>query len=366
MSASQPSLEGGRRVRVAFIVEADAFGGSETYVVQLLRHLPGRFERVLLAAEPVPEELRAAARALAVPSSPLERTHGKLELGRIGRQVKAVRATRPDLVHVNLPIVPYSRHLLGALVLAGVPTVATLHLVAPLGSDIQRRLLGLAFRRVKRLIAVSEETRRQLCSELGVRESIVRVVPNGVELRPAVRLREAPPVVRIGAVGRLTDQKGFDLLLEAVRRLTESGEPVEAAIAGAGADRDALERRAHGLPVSFVGFVDDVPGFLAGVDVFCLPSRWEGLPFALLEAMMTGLPCVATRVGDVSEAVGQAGVLVEPGDVEGLVTALRSLVQSPDRRVEFGRAAHAAVVERHSVGRMIDQTAAIFDEALAE
>jgi glycosyltransferase involved in cell wall biosynthesis len=350
---------------VTFVVEANAFGGSETYVVELLQRLPRRFECALLAAEPVPDALRRAAHDLGVASSLMERANGKLDLARIARQARAVRATQPDLVHVNLPVVPYSRHLVGALVLAGLPAVATLHLASPLESGVQRQLLGLAFRRLTRLIAVSEETRQQLCSELGAAESVVHVVPNGVEVRPAVALRESPRVVRIGAVGRLSDQKGFDVLIEAVRELVNAGERVEAVIAGEGLDRQRLEEQARGLPVSFPGFVADIPAFLAGVDVFCLPSRSEGLPFALLEAMMAGLPCVATGVGDVSLALGDTGVIVTPDDVDGLAAGLAAVVRAPGQRLELGRLAHARAVERYSVERMVRQTAAIFDEALA-
>src|SRR5262245_7433995 len=364
VTASQPSDEGGRRVRLTFIVEADAFGGAEAYVAALLVHLRARFECTLLASEPVPVELREAAAALDVRSLPVERASGKLDIARIARPVAAVRATRPDLVHVNLPIVSSSRHLLGALALARVPTVATLHLVAPIESNLQRRLLGLAFRRVTRLIAVSEEARRQLCADLGALEPVVRVVPNGVEVRAAVALREKPDVFRIGAVGRLTDQKGFDLLIEAVRRLSETNE-LEAVVVGEGPDRQRLERQARGLPVSFTGFVHDVPAFLADVDAFCLPSRTEGLPFALLEAMMAGLPCVATAVGDVPAALGRAGLLVAPEDVESLVSGIRELIHAPARRLELGRRAHERAVERHSVEGMVSETAAVFNEALA-
>jgi glycosyltransferase involved in cell wall biosynthesis len=354
-----------RRVRLSFIVEADAFGGAEAYVTALLLHLPARFKCTLLAGEPVPVELREAAAALDVKSLPVERASGKLDIARIARQVAAVRATRPDLVHVNLPIVSSSRHLLGALALTRVPTVATLHLVAPIESNFQRRLLGLAFRRVTRLIAVSEEARRQLCTDLGALEPVVRVVPNGVDVRAAVALREKPDVFRIGAVGRLTDQKGFDVLIEAVRRLSETDERLEAVVVGEGPDRQKLERQARGLPVSFTGFVHDVPALLADVDAFCLPSRSEGLPFALLEAMMAGLPCVATTVGDVPAALGRAGLLVTPEDVDALVSGIRELIHAPARRLELGRRAHERAVERHSVEGMVRETAAVFNEALA-
>jgi glycosyltransferase involved in cell wall biosynthesis len=96
--------------------------------------------------------------------------------------------------------------------------------------------------------------------------------------------------------------------------------------------------------VSFRGFVGDVPGFLRELDLFCLPSRREALPLALLEAMAAGLPCVATDVGDVRTAVADAALLVPPDDERALTEALDGLLRDPVRRACLGRRArHRAV-----------------------
>jgi glycosyltransferase involved in cell wall biosynthesis len=257
-----------------------------------------------------------------------------------------------------------SRHVLAATAFMRVPTVATLHLVAPILSELQRRTLGHFYRRLPRVIAVSGETKEQLCRDLGVAESVVRVVPNGVPVREPLTLQDRTPV-RVGGVGRLTAQKGFDLLIEAIRRLREHGLAVEAVIVGEGPDRAKLEAVAQGLPVTLEGFTPEVGSVLESLDIFCLPSRWEGLPFALLEAMMAGLPCVAARVGDVPEALGAAGALVPPDDLESLIEAVRDLVRSPARRRELGAAAHARAVERYSVDRMVAETADVYEGVLA-
>jgi glycosyltransferase involved in cell wall biosynthesis len=104
--------------------------------------------------------------------------------------------------------------------------------------------------------------------------------------------------------------------------------------------------------------------FLRGLDVFCLPSRWEGLPFALLEAMMRGLPCVCTDVGDVADAAGDACLIVAPEDPRRLADALRTLATSPARRRELGAAARERVRRDHSATAMVRATAAIYDEVL--
>jgi glycosyltransferase involved in cell wall biosynthesis len=352
------------RTRITFVVDSAEYGGAEAYVIHLLRHLPERFARTLVATPPVPDRIAAAAAGLSIPLVTVDPVRGKLDLARLARQTKAVLDTRPDLVHVNLTTAANSRHVLGALAASQTPTVATLHIVAPIQGGLQTRILRTAYRRLTRAIAVSEETKQQLCGDLHVDERAVRVVANGVETRD-ISAHEAGRIVRIGALGRLTRQKGFDLLVEAVRRLAADGQGVAAVIGGKGIEGPALERQAAAVPVEFLGVVEDVPAFFDGLDVFCLPSRWEGLPFALLEAMMAGLPCVAADVGDVASALGDAGIVVPAEDVDALVGALKRLAASPSERLAFGSAAHERATKHFSVEAMVRSTVNVYAEALA-
>src|SRR5204863_3629438 len=111
---------------------------------------------------------------------------GWAEVSPVVRAGRPLSATRPDLVHLTLATATNNRHLAGAAVSTGLPVVATLHLVAPLQSRIQIRMLGPMYRRVRRFIAVSQESRSQLCSELGVSPEAGGVVTNGVRPRAAV------------------------------------------------------------------------------------------------------------------------------------------------------------------------------------
>jgi glycosyltransferase involved in cell wall biosynthesis len=349
-----------RRVRLTIVVDSDVYGGAEAYAAQLLRRLPTQFETTLLATPDVPAQLRAAADGrIAV----FGRPRGKADLRRLVGAGRALRATRPNLVHVNMATVGNNRHLIGLCGLLRLRAVATLHIVAELGSAVQMRILGRAYRRLAFLIAVSEETRRQLCDELGLPEQLVRVVANGVDERPPVTPRDGR--LCVGGVGRLTAQKGFDVLIEAVRRLAAEDVPIEAVVVGDGPDRGALSAAARELPVELRGFVDDVPAFHAELGAFCLPSRWEGLPFALLEAMMSGLPCVASDVGDVRRALEGAGAVVPPGEPDALAAALRELAESAELRRERGAAARQRALERYTVEAMVAETARVYNAALA-
>ena len=355
-------------VRLTFVVDSPNRGGAEAYVAALLRRLPDRFACTLVATAPVPAPLAAAARS-----------RGRLvEVGPVGARWRrapalagAVRATRPDLVHVNAVDLRSNRVPLTVAAAGAPPAVATVHMRGTAGPPAGRRLLAGVYRRLAGVVAVSAEIRGLLVDGLGLPGDRVWVVRNGVD---PVR-RRPPPAgragagndgtpLRVGGLGRLTRQKGFDLLIEATRRLVGEGWAPEVRVAGEGRERAALEAAAAGLPVRLVGFTD-APAFLAGLDVFCLPSRAEGLPFALLEAMAAGLPCVAAATGEIPAAVGEAVLLVPPGNLDALTGAVRRLLADGRLRAALGRAGQDLARRRFDVAGMVAGTVAVYDRALA-
>lgn len=160
------------------------------------------------------------------------------------------------------------------------------------------------------------------------------------------------PVV---SVGRLGERKGSRVLVRAVALLAADGSPVRLVLAGDGDQgpvRDEAAALGVGDRVRLTGWVspDDVAGILDGAAVFALPSRDEGLPIALLEAMARGVPCVVTPVGGIPDLVtdGETGVFVRPDDPEGLAEALGGLLADPDRARRIGDAGRREVIERCS------------------
>ena len=182
----------------------------------------------------------------------------------------------------------------------------------------------------------------------------VRVVPSSLSdpcpggTMPIVRDAALAGTVIIGAAGRLTPPKGFDMLLRAMRLLVDRAPAtrMQLWLAGDGQERAALESLATSLGladrVRFLGHCGQaaMARFWAAVDVFVLPSRWEGLPFVVLEAMAHAKPVVATTVDGVPEAVveGVTGLLVPTDGVEPLAAAIASLLDDPTRRAAFGAA----------------------------
>jgi glycosyltransferase involved in cell wall biosynthesis len=261
----------------------------------------------------------------------------------------------PDLVHVNL-VDPASNAASLAAALATAPTTATLHLPGDTGEGDVRASLATLYGDLAALITPSEAGARQVRTRLAEPRGGVVVSCNGVDVPPQPHGPAGSPTPRVGVHARLTRQKGLDVLLEATRRVVDTGVPVEVVVAGSGRDEAELRAAAIGLPVRFEGFVNDARRFLAGLDVFCLPSRHEALPLSLLEAMAEGLPCVASDVGDIRRRVGHAVELVPPEDPDALAGVLVDLLRNPARRLTLAARARACAERDLDATDMVART----------
>lgn len=251
-----------------------------------------------------------------------------------------IASCRPRIVHL---------HGYKATILAGVlslirrvPTVATFHTEATRGevsryvkieSHILRRLNGVA--------AVSRPIRDELKSR-GVARDRVFLIPNGI---PDARGRHGESVARAAnlpehnpllfTAARLNEGKNIHLLIDVVCRLRKKYPGIGLLVAGDGPFRPQLEERVDRLgvrdAVRFLGFVDGVEEYLAASHCFVLPSRLEGMPISLLEAMSIGTPIVASAVGSIPFMVehGREAILVRPGDVQHLAQAVEQLLEDP-------------------------------------
>ena len=185
----------------------------------------------------------------------------------------------------------------------------------------------------------------------------LKIVHCGVDPSRYGGAREATAegVVRLLYVGRLAAVKGVRVLFEALGMLDVPGLSLEVTLAGDGSDRAALEAAAHasGLNARFLGYVsqDRVAELLRSADMLVLPSFAEGVPVVLMEAMASGVPVIATRVGGVSELVehGVSGLLVAPGDPEGLAGAIARLATEPDTATSMGAAGRTTVASSFNI-----------------
>ena len=232
-----------------------------------------------------------------------------------------------------------------------------------------RRLQRAAYRAAHQMVANSHAAARQLVSD-GVPAEKIRVVANGIESDrfPERHYSERPK--RIAMVACLREGKRVDVLIDAAPRILERHPGAEFLIVGDGPCREQLAALAQTTRVAdrfqFVGHRDDVPALLAGADLFVLPSESEAFPNAIIEAMASGLPVVATSVGGIPELVteGVTGRLVPPGDANAIADALIELLDAPERAASFGRAGRQTIEQTYSFDRMVEQFETLYLERL--
>jgi glycosyltransferase involved in cell wall biosynthesis len=349
-------------VRVAvYCPHYEDLGGVQLVVQRLTAHMVRTGHEVTIVAREQPgaaARLPDVATGAALVRSPLQRApHRGARLTAYRRFVsrfpssawrlaRDLRALRPELVaaHCSKFHAPYLAVLRTAV---RAPIVVHLHNGARTADGPESPALArLLLRSAERVLAVSAPVADYARACLPSGDGRVVVVPNGIDPE---EFAEVPPLPRprpfVLGVGRLAEQKGFDLLIDAL-----GANGLDLVLAGDGPERDALARRAaaRGLAgrVDFLGFVDrrTVAGLLRAASVVAIPSRFEGHPLVCLEAMLAGAPIVAAAIpGLPPELVhGETGLLVPPEDPTALGAALAELAAAPERARTLGRAAAAA------------------------
>ncbi|MEV0308939.1 glycosyltransferase [Nonomuraea fuscirosea] len=318
-------------MRVAFVLGTTT-GGTGRHVLTLVEELVRRGHQVVVIGPRSVEEQFAFGGAGAgfVEVAVSDRPHPVNDL----RAVLAVRRLTKgaDVVHA---------HGLRAGALAGLArrgAVVTLHNALTAGGFV-----GLAYgvlerivaRRAGRVLVVSPDLGQRM-TRLGARDVRAALVTAPVPRPPKRTPREVRDELGAGerpillTVARLAQQKGLETLLDVAAGPWRDARPLFV-VAGEGPLRGELRRRidAEGLPVTLLGHREDVPDLLGAALALVMPSRWEGQPLTLREALMTGTPAIASNVGGIPEILGDAGIMVPYGDVEGLRAAVQELLSSP-------------------------------------
>ncbi|MBA3496250.1 MAG: glycosyltransferase [Gemmatimonadales bacterium] len=365
---------------VVHFTDSDEFGGTEQVVLQLLSGLDRRRWRPVLMHHggASHERLAAGANEVGVEFRLVPRVSRRSDvLSGILPLVRAIRAEHPAVFHAHLAASLSGKYGLIAAALSRVfAVVGTAHLFTEVPPGLRADLNHRAARAcVDRYIAVSEEVARRMRARFRVPASKLQVVRNGIDLDrycraadPRLRLllaRDEPRAVVL-TVARLDPQKGHEYLLAAAAAIPQA----VFVFAGEGEERPRLERMARALGVAdrvrFLGHRSDIPDLLAVCDVFVLPSLYEGLPLAVLEAMAAAKPVVATAVGGTDEAVtnGKSGLLVPPAEPSALAGAIRTVLGDPTVARRLGEAGQARARREFSASRMIREVSGVYEDLL--
>ena len=363
-----------RPVRVLEVVGNAIVGGMETCVLRLVERLPReRFEVTVLCPfeSRFTDALRERGLDVLVTPMPEELSWPSLQMA-----CALVEAHGIDVLHAHMP----NAHLLAGLAgrLTGRPVLTTIHARQLATQDIEvQRLVG------SHVSLVCRHSYYHALG-LGIDPGHLACIPNGVDtarfdpdadgarragLRQAFGIDEDRPLV--GFVGRLSPEKGPEVFLRAVLLLHGLLPAAHFVMVGDGPLREDLQafvaRFALGARTHFAGTRDDMPAVYRELDAVVSSSHSEAMPLALMEAMASGVPVVATRVGGVPDLIdqGRTGWLVGPRDFEGLADRVAHTLRCPGLRQAMGAAARERAVARFDLGDSVARTGRLLAELAA-
>jgi glycosyltransferase involved in cell wall biosynthesis len=346
-------------VRVAHVHRIRGIGGSERHLLTLLPALAERgIEPVLVGLDDPAWDPSDFYGALRVPAIRLASPRD-LDPVLLGRLVRALRA---DIVHTHLVHADLYGGVAGKL--RGAALVSTKHNDDPFRLGPFRHAERALCRLADRVVTITDSLRVFTVERVGVAAAKVETIHYGLDDLPAAWGENPRDDVPAGArvllaVSRLTPQKGLDV---AVRALALLPDDLVLVALGEGPDRAALTGLARELGlerrVFLPGRVPDVAAWLRRATALVHPARWEGFGLGVLEAMLAGLPVVASNVSSLPELVvdGETGVLVRPDDASALALGVARALEQPS----LGDAGRARAHREFSVARMADRTAELY------
>jgi glycosyltransferase involved in cell wall biosynthesis len=364
-------------------VVTEAGGGPDKTILNAPRFLAGHYRNLCAylhpPGDPGFETLRAKAARWRAPLLDVP-DRGPLDWRVVPELLAVCRRERVRVWHGH----DYKSNLLGLLLrpLWPMRLVTTVHgwVKHTRRTPLYYRVDKFCLPRYERVICVSPDLVAE-CRRVGVRPRRCLLIENGIDTEeyrrraPAAEAKQRagvpPRRFVVGAVGRLSDEKGFDFLIRAADRLLREGVDLELWIVGTGDQEGPLGRLVadlgRGDRVRLLGYRADLPQLYEAMDVFALSSLREGLPNVLLEAMALEVPVLATRVAGVPRLLGEGaeGILIGPGDERQLADGLRRLLADAVLRGRLAREGRRAVEARYSFRARMDRFRALYDELLA-
>ena len=359
----------GRPSRVVNVINSLTIGGAEKLLYRFVEDCHQRIrcsvDVVTLYRNDRPDDPTGRSGAL----TPLN-IDGKYD-PRIPFQLgRAIRAGKYRIVHAHL----FPASLFVAIV--SLVASAKTHFIFTEHNVYNRRrtrfwfkiLDRLVYSRYEKIVCVSETVRRELLQWIPQLRNRTVVIRNGIPI-PS-RPRRTAWKYDIIFVGRLTAAKGLDILLRAISELKPNALVKRVAIVGQGPLLPFLTAEARRLEIDdivhFLGARDDVNELLTQSEVFILPSRWEGLPLSLLEAMASGLPVIATNVGGIPEVIvdGVNGILVPPSSTGSLAEAIARLLSNRRLALNLGQRARRHIEQHYSLESYSENVLELYDTIL--
>ncbi len=360
-----------QHLRILHTEASCGWGGQEIRILEESRGMVGRGHQVAIACPP---HARIATEALRynirVVTLPIEFKN----LAGFGALRRHLKQAKYDVVNTHSSADSWLVALACATIRNPPAIVRTRHISAPVSGNILNRWL---YRRARYVVTTGESLRADIISSLGLNPLFVISIPTGIDpnrFSPGDKATTRAELGLecgsryLGIVATLRSWKGHMILLDAMARLRNGN--IKLLIIGDGPMREQIEQRigAHGLStqVALVGQQEAPERWLRALDAFCLPSYAnEGVPQALMQAMMAGLPVISTPIGAIPEIVedGKTGILIPPRDPEALAVAIELVMNDSALAARLSESAHASASSRFGFDRMIEGMNSVFAQA---
>ncbi|MGH7603728.1 MAG: glycosyltransferase [Gemmatimonadaceae bacterium] len=357
-------------LRICFVAGTLGQGGAERQLYYMLRALKdnGAVPRVLSLTRG--EYWEDRIRALGIPVTWVGQTHSRLQ--RLRAIIREVQREPAEILQ--------SQHFYTNIYVAAAARFLGIREIGALRSDAINEVgansgpLGWLSLRAPRAIAANSKQAIENAVRLGMTRSRLNFLPNVVDTSQfAPGMRRSRQRIRVLTIGRIVPQKRLDRFLRTVAAVQKCVPGrVQGVLVGDGPARASLESGVleSGMApesVEFHGLQSDVADFYHNADVFLLTSDWEGTPNVVLEAMASGLPVVATRVGGVSALIrhGETGYLVDPENEASLADAVRDLIEDREKRIQFGDRARRFVEQQHALPALAAELRQLYNRVLS-
>jgi lipopolysaccharide/colanic/teichoic acid biosynthesis glycosyltransferase len=384
------------KVKIVRVIARLNIGGPAIHVINLTAGIdPSRFESVLVTGTENPGEgsfldlaISRGVRPVIVPEIVGEATFKLRDVWALITLYRLMRREKAQIVHTHTAKAGFLGRL--AARLAGVPVVIhTYHghvlrgYYGPFTTSLLRRMERALARITDRIIAVSEQVKRDLVAYGIARDDQITVIPLGFDLAPFLdgaahrgafrrELGLDDDLRLVGIVGRLFPIKNHRLFLDAAAQVASEDGAARFVIVGDGVLRREMEEHARRLGMAdrviFTGWRHDLPRIYPDLDVLVVSSKNEGTPVSAIEAMASGCPVVATRVGGLPDMVedGETGYLVPSGDATALANGILRLLRDRARAHRIGATARTWIRDRFRVKRLVADVEALYTELLAQ
>ena len=385
-----------KKIKVVRIIARLNVGGPSLHVVNLNAGMdPSRFESVLVSGTENPGEgsmldyaLSRGIRPVVIPELVAAATLSARDAKALGKLYRLIRREQPDIVHTHTAKAGFVGRL--AARMAKVPLVVhTYHghilhgYYSPARTRLLRHMEQVLARITDQIVTVSAQVRRELVAYGIAPPAKISVIELGFDLGPFLvsqsqrgqfrgELGLEPGTPLVGIVGRIFPIKNHRLFLDAAALVAKQARNARFVIIGDGTLRQAMGDHACELGIServiFTGWRRDLPRIYADLDVLVVSSDNEGTPVSALEAMASGRPVVATRVGGLPDIItdAQTGFLVPPRDPDALAAAVLRVLREPETSVRIGREAQTVARGRFTSERLVSDMESLYQRLLIE